>query len=50
VTEQEVKLLKLFIANRGGRFHGKKFGIGWGYPRVMKTRTIDNLWCGSANT
>ncbi len=44
LTEQEVKLLKLFIANRGKPISREKIlEIGWGYPRIMKTRTIDNF-------
>lgn len=44
LTEQEVKLLKLFITNRGKPISRKKLlEIGWGYPRGMKTRTIDNF-------
>jgi two-component system alkaline phosphatase synthesis response regulator PhoP len=44
LTEQDVKLLKLFITNRGKPISRKKLlEIGWGYPRGMKTRTIDNF-------
>lgn len=44
LTEQEVKLLKLFITNRGKPISRKKLlEIGWGYPRGMQTRTIDNF-------
>jgi len=44
VTEQEVKLLKLFIAHRGMPIsRGRLLEIGWGYPRGMKTRTVDNF-------
>jgi len=44
LTEQEVKLLKLFIANRGKPISRSKIlELGWGYPRGMKTRTIDNF-------
>ena len=44
LTEQEVKLLKLFMTNRGKPISRKKLlEIGWGYPRGMKTRTIDNF-------
>jgi DNA-binding response OmpR family regulator len=44
LTEQEVKLLKLFITNRGQPITRKKLlEIGWGYPRGVKTRTIDNF-------
>ncbi|MDF1593910.1 MAG: response regulator transcription factor [Desulfobacterales bacterium] len=44
LTEQEAKLLKLFITNRGKPIPRKKLlEIGWGYPGGMKTRTIDNF-------
>lgn len=44
LTEQEVKLLKLFIANRGMPIsRGRLLELGWGYPRGMKTRTVDNF-------
>ena len=44
LTEQEVKILKLFIANRGRPVsRSQLLEIGWGYPRGMKTRTVDNF-------
>jgi len=44
LTEQEVKLLKLFISNRGKPVSRSQIlEIGWGYPRGMKTRTVDNF-------
>ena len=44
LTEQEAKLLKLFVTNRGKPISRKKLlEIGWGYPRGMQTRTIDNF-------
>jgi len=44
LTEQEVKLLKLFIANRGKSLSRKKLlEIGWGYTENTATRTIDNF-------
>ncbi|MEW6670284.1 MAG: response regulator transcription factor [Thermodesulfobacteriota bacterium] len=44
LTEQEIKLLKLFVTNRGKPIsRNKLLEIGWGYPRGMKTRTIDNF-------
>ena len=44
LTEQEVKLLKLFIANRGLPLsRGKLLEIGWGYTHHTTTRTIDNF-------
>ena len=44
LTEQEVRLLKLFIANRGKPLSRKQLlEIGWGYTGVMTTRTVDNF-------
>lgn len=44
LTGQEIKLLKLFIANRGKPLSRKKLlEIGWGYTGITKTRTIDNF-------
>ena len=44
LTEQEIKLLKLFIANKGKPLSRKKLlEIGWGYTSVTTTRTIDNF-------
>lgn len=44
LTEQEVKLLKLFIANRGKPLSRKQLlKIGWGYTGIMNTRTVDNF-------
>jgi DNA-binding response OmpR family regulator len=44
LTEQEVKLLKLFIANRGKPLSRKQIlKIGWGYTGIMNTRTVDNF-------
>jgi len=44
LTEQEVKLLKLFIANRGKPLSRKKLlEIGWGYAGGTTTRTVDNF-------
>ncbi|MFC1828729.1 response regulator transcription factor [Thermodesulfobacteriota bacterium] len=44
LTEQELKLLKLFIANRGKPLpRSKILEIGWGYTREMTTRTVDNF-------
>lgn len=44
LTEQEVKLLKLFIAHRAKPIsRSQLLEIGWGYPRGMKTRTVDNF-------
>ncbi len=44
LTEQEVKLLKLFIASRGKPLSRKQLlEIGWGYTGVTTTRTVDNF-------
>ena len=44
LTEQESKVLKLFIANRGKPLsRGKLLQIGWGYSRKTTTRTVDNF-------
>jgi two-component system, OmpR family, alkaline phosphatase synthesis response regulator PhoP len=44
LTEQEVKLLKLFVANRGKPLSRKQIlEIGWGYTGVVTTRTVDNF-------
>ena len=44
LTEQEVRLLKLFIANRGKPLsRAKLLEIGWGYSRNTHSRTIDNF-------
>ncbi len=44
LTEQEAKLLKLFIANRGKPLsRNKLLEIGWGYSRGTTTRTVDNF-------
>lgn len=44
LTELEVKLLKLFITNRGKPIaRGKLLEIGWGYDRRTQTRTVDNF-------
>jgi two-component system, OmpR family, alkaline phosphatase synthesis response regulator PhoP len=44
LTEQEVKLLKLFIAHRGKPMsRDTLLEIGWGYSRTTSTRTIDNF-------
>jgi len=42
LTEQEVRLLKLFIANRGKPLTRKVLlEVGWGYTGVTTTRTVD---------
>ncbi|MBN1545786.1 MAG: response regulator transcription factor [Syntrophaceae bacterium] len=44
LTDQEVKLLKLFIANRGKPLSRKELlKVGWGYTGITATRTIDNF-------
>ena len=44
LTEQEARLLKLFIANRGKPISRRKLlEIGWGYARGTESRTIDNF-------
>jgi two-component system, OmpR family, alkaline phosphatase synthesis response regulator PhoP len=43
LTEQELKLLKLFIINRGKPLsRNKLLEIGWGYSKGTSTRTVDN--------
>jgi DNA-binding response OmpR family regulator len=44
LTEQELKLLKLFIFNQGKPLSRKKLlEIGWGYTGKTETRTVDNF-------
>lgn len=44
LTEQEVKLLKLFVANRGKPLtRGEILEVGWGYTGNTPTRTVDNF-------
>ncbi|MBN1848949.1 MAG: response regulator transcription factor [Deltaproteobacteria bacterium] len=44
LTEQEARLLKLFIANRSRPLSRRKIlEIGWGYSRGTTTRTVDNF-------
>jgi DNA-binding response OmpR family regulator len=44
LTGQEIKLLKLFISNRGKPLsRAKLLEIGWGYTRDTTTRTVDNF-------
>ncbi len=44
LTDQEIRLLRLFIANRGRPLSRKKLlEIGWGYARGTTTRTVDNF-------
>ncbi len=44
LTDQEIKLLKLFIVNHGKPLsRGKLLEIGWGYTGGTSTRTVDNF-------
>lgn len=44
LTDQEVRLLRLFIANRGRPLSRRKvLEIGWGYTGETATRTVDNF-------
>lgn len=44
LTEQEAKILKLFIANRGKPLSRRHLlEVGWGYTGVTTTRTVDNF-------
>ncbi|MBU1052213.1 MAG: response regulator transcription factor [Proteobacteria bacterium] len=44
LTEQEIKLLKLFITNAGKTLSRRKIlEIGWGYTGNVSTRTVDNF-------
>ena len=44
LTDQEMKLLKLFVANQGRVLSREKIlEIGWGYTGRMTTRTVDNF-------
>jgi len=44
LTEQETRLLKVFISNRGKPLtRSKLLEIAWGYTRETSTRTIDNF-------
>jgi len=44
LTEQELKLLKLFITNRGIVLSRKQIlEIGWGYATGTNSRTVDNF-------
>ena len=43
LTEQEIKLLKLFIVNKGRTLsRSRLLEIGWGYSKGTSTRTVDN--------
>jgi len=44
LTEQEIKLLKLFMANPGKPLtRDELLEVGWGYTRKVTTRTVDNF-------
>jgi DNA-binding response OmpR family regulator len=44
LTDQEIKLLRVFIANRGKPLSRKVLlEVGWGYSGVTTTRTVDNF-------
>jgi len=44
LTDQEIKLLQLLIANRGKPLSRETIlEIGWGYTRPPSTRTVDNF-------
>jgi len=44
LTEQEIKLFKVFVANRGKPVSRKKLlEAGWGYSSETSTRTVDNF-------
>lgn len=44
LTEQEARLLRIFIANRGKPLSRKSLlELGWGYSGVTTTRTVDNF-------
>ena len=44
LTEQEVRLLRVFITNRGKPLSRKVLlQVGWGYSGVSTTRTVDNF-------
>ena len=44
LTEQEIKILKLFVTNRGKPLsRSELLEIGWGYKGATTTRTVDNF-------
>jgi two-component system, OmpR family, alkaline phosphatase synthesis response regulator PhoP len=44
LTDQEIRLLKVFIINRGKPLSRKELlEVGWGYAGVTTTRTVDNF-------
>ena len=44
LTEQEIRLLRLFIANRGKALsRGDILELAWGFSKSLSTRTVDNF-------
>lgn len=44
LTDQEIRLLKLFITNRGKPLsRSRLLEVGWGYTRGVTSRTVDNF-------
>jgi len=44
LTEQELRLLRLFIANRGRALsRGEILELAWGFSKSLSTRTVDNF-------
>ncbi|KPJ77253.1 MAG: transcriptional regulator [Deltaproteobacteria bacterium SG8_13] len=44
LTDQEIRLLKLFIAHAGKPLsRAKLLEVGWGYTRSVSSRTVDNF-------
>lgn len=44
LTEQEIILLRIFIANKGRPLSREMLlNAGWGYSRDTSTRTVDNF-------
>jgi len=44
LTEQEIRLLRLFIANRGKALsRGDILELAWGFSKSLTTRTVDNF-------
>jgi len=44
LTEQEIRLLRLFIANRGRALsRGEILELAWGFSKSLTTRTVDNF-------
>jgi len=44
LTEQEIRLLRLFIANRGRALsRGEILELAWGFSKSLSTRTVDNF-------